>query len=367
MLSGFAYSADVEREYREFGVDSGRGNVVGLQTWTTPSDYLTQSAFDRAMRGYFEAARARGWFEGRTVVVLPEYVGTWLVIIGEEEGVAHLSTKEEALQRVALAHPWPFASAFLRSWWSGASEGAYGAKIRHDAVAVFKVKARAMADAYLTTFSNLARDFGVTVVAGSIVLPKMTHISGHQFDLEMSGPLYNTTVIFKPNGDAYPITNRKNQPTPSELAFTAQGRLEETVKFETPVGALVVINCADSWFDAGFQWIESHGGAEVVAVPSFVDVDGKMNRPWSGVRSAPWPDGYDDRDRGTISYNRAWEKYASPGRVHHLSRKKNVMNVFLRGRWWDLGSDGNSIVIQDGSLHRGRLMLKGDAIHNLWL
>ncbi len=43
------------------------------------------------------------------------------------------------------------------------------------------------------------------------------------------------------------------------------------------------------------------------------------------------------------------------------------MNVFLRGRLWDLGSDGPALAFADGDVRQGLLTTEGATILNLWL
>lgn len=55
-----------------------------------------------------------------------------------------------------------------------------------------------MAEQYQTLFGGLAKEFGVTLVAGSIVLPEPAIDNGK---LKLgSGPLYNSSVTFGSDG-----------------------------------------------------------------------------------------------------------------------------------------------------------------------
>mgnify|MGYP000989722614 FL=1 len=62
-----------------FGADVGRGNLVGIQVDMSPLDYATADTLRARLDGYLAAARAQGWLNERTIVVFPEYLGTWLV------------------------------------------------------------------------------------------------------------------------------------------------------------------------------------------------------------------------------------------------------------------------------------------------
>ena len=60
--------------------------------------------------------------------------------------------------------------------------------------AQLRMKASRMADDYQRVFGGLARQFGVTLVAGSIVLPEPSLREGRL--VAGDGPLYNVAVTF---------------------------------------------------------------------------------------------------------------------------------------------------------------------------
>ena len=64
------------------GMDSGRGNLLGIQAWMETADYASETEFYSRLSGYLDAARHKGWLNPRTIAVFPEYIGTWLVAAG---------------------------------------------------------------------------------------------------------------------------------------------------------------------------------------------------------------------------------------------------------------------------------------------
>ena len=85
---------------------------------------------------------------------------------------------------------------------------------------LFRMKAREMAAVYQATFAALARDFGVTIVAGSILLPA-PRISNGALEIG-KGRLYNVTAVYGPDGRAHDQLTHKVYPISSELPFTAK-------------------------------------------------------------------------------------------------------------------------------------------------
>jgi hypothetical protein len=70
-------------------------------------------------------------------------------------------------------------------------------------------------------------------------------------------------------------------------------------------------------------------------------------------------------DVSHITEGEAWLKYALAGRLAQ-ARAKVGMHVFLRGRLWDLSSDGHTIIV-DGQKVIEAQHVAGAALVNYWL
>src|SRR5690606_41457615 len=81
--------------------------------------------------------------------------------LGERAEVQQARSLRDAMQWTALGNPWKFLRALLDNQ----------SKDRRTE-AVLRIKAGRMAEDYQTIFGGLARDYAVTLVAGSIVLPE---------------------------------------------------------------------------------------------------------------------------------------------------------------------------------------------------
>ena len=73
--------------YVEFGADSGKGNIIGIQPFLTPDNYSTASNFKASFQTYFEHLKQQNKLTSKSVIVLPEYIGTWLVAANEKENI----------------------------------------------------------------------------------------------------------------------------------------------------------------------------------------------------------------------------------------------------------------------------------------
>jgi hypothetical protein len=233
-------------------------------------------------------------------------------------------------------------------------------------VAIFRLKAAAMAGAYQRTFSRLARAFGVTIVGGSIVLPAPRVAPDGTLVAGDAGALHNVAALFRPDGRVDPALVRKVFLIDSERAFLAAGAVAELPVFRTPAGRLGVLLCADAWYPESHAVLRGRG-AELVAVPAFADGDGSWGARWQGYNGAPAPADVESADVRRLREAEAWLKYGLAGRLRAGGARAGI-TVFLRGALWDLGSDGQTIAVAAGGrVERGAHLIAGAALFNLWL
>ncbi|SHF98172.1 Carbon-nitrogen hydrolase [Microbulbifer donghaiensis] len=325
--------------------EAGSANLVSIQPYLTSEDYASVERLQRKLRGYLTQGRSAGWLSEQTLVVFPEHIGTWLVAEGESFLAFRSDSTTGALFWAALGN----LPDFLRHWRDETAADPFAA-------ALFKSKAGAMAEQYQQVFSTLAREFGVTLVAGSIALPSPS-IERDQIRAG-TGAIYNSSFVFFADGSvAGPV--RKLYPIDSELPFTQPGEGPLPI-IDTPLGRLGVLICADSWYPQAWRQLE---GAELVAVPSYSSPDGIWDRPWGGYNGAATPADISGRDVGTLSEGEAWRKYALAGRGKHL---RAGINTFFRGELWDLGDDGRTTAVLHGEVLQGERR-DGAVISSLWL
>ncbi len=337
------------------GENRGRGNLVGVQPYMTPWDYASEERFHAKLAGYLEVARRAGWLNERTIVVFPEYIGTWLAAAGEKQAVYRAGTLDRAMQTLVLSN----LPSFARVWLSAGRHAPAEDKVKFS---LFRLKARRVADIYRAVFSHLAREFQVTIAAGSTVLPSPS-VEGGALKIG-EGPLYNCALVFRPDGSPHGQVVRKVILTSVEQPFLASGSLSGLPVFKTPAGRLAVLICADSWYPSAYEAILS-GRPELVVVPSYVLRDGVWSAPWRGYDGAPAPGDVDPGDIGRLTEGEAWLKYALAGRMMSSGARWG-MTVFLRGRIWDLGSDGRTVIVYGDQVTLGQ-HLPGAVISNLWL
>lgn len=318
--------------------DSLERVVIGIQPFMVPSDYFSQTVFKQKIRGYFSAAKNEGMFYDKaSIVLLPEFIGTWLVIEGEKHTLATKETLQEAMTVMVVSNLSEFALGAIKS----------GAEEDMAAASIFRMKAKKMASSYFQTFSELAQEYDTYIVAGSIVLPGPKIYDG-QLVVDLYEPLYNTSFIFGPDGKIIGEPIIKAFPIETEKTFITGKKPDSYPTFDLPIGKTSVLVCADSWFPDVYKTVKSNR-SELILVPSYCTGEGTMNTLWKGYSGYDEPKSTDLNDIGKITEREAWEKYALPGQIKYTSAQTG-MNVFLRGELWDLGTDGQPLVVQNGEL-----------------
>lgn len=317
------------------GYDTTTGNIVGIQPYMLPADYLSEELFFQKMDAYFNKAEQAGFFGDKTVVLLPEYLGTWLVISNEKVAVSKAYTLTGAMATLLLSNP----LSFLKNYFLSSSD--------EDRIAstLFRMKSQEMARIYSTTFQQLARNYSVHIVAGSINLPG-AHVTQGTIQVTPSDPIKNTSFVFSPTGEILPYAVQKAFPIESEQPFVTAANPSNIPVIQLPIGKIGVLVCADSWYPESYQAIQS---ADIILVNSYCAGNGAMSIPWAGYNGAPTPSDVALSDIGTLTEQEAWKKYALPGRIS-TTQARHGANIFLRGQLWDLGTDGQPFFILNGVL-----------------
>jgi hypothetical protein len=181
----------------------------------------------------------------------------------------------------------------------------------------------------------LAREFGVTLAAGSAILPAPV-VEADELRVG-NGPLTNTAFLFRPDGSLHTDLTRKAYPIASELPFVTPAACAELPVYDTPAGRLGLLICADSWYPEPYRLLREQG-VGLLAVLSFLSGNGAWERRWGGYDGAGAPEDVDPADVGSLSEGQAWHRYALKGRMTGSGALAGI-NVFLHGKMWDLGSD----------------------------
>ncbi|MDP9941710.1 carbon-nitrogen hydrolase family protein [Ectopseudomonas alcaliphila] len=299
----------------DIGEPGPRGNLLGIQPELFAADYQSLARLRLKLAAYLDHARDLGMLNDHTVVVLPEHIGTWLLAVGEKEELYRAAERRQAMHWLAASNPLDFLGALFSA----------GGDARLDD-AMLRTKAKAMARDYQQLFGDLARDYQITLVAGSIVLPEPRVARGR---LEVGrGPLYNVSLVFDRAGNP--------QGQPQRHAFRAGALATEAPDalqvLDTPAGRLGVLLGGDI---RQLSRVNTPGGEalELLAMPS--DLDSQTDDPHLD------------------------EQLQSNG-------IRAGLKVHLRGRLWERSGQPQALVFDAGHSARGASE-RGAQLINLWL
>ena len=311
-----------------FQSDSFPYNIVGIQPYLNETDYRNQEVFQKKLDTYFSLAQQKGYFKGeQTIVVLPEYIGTWLVVLDEKNSVFESFSVKDAMRKMVFSNVFSFCFRRISQ--------------HSDEEALFKMKARKMKNAYVDVFTYLAKKYKVQLIGGSIVLPN-PKIENERLKIS-SGSLFNTSVVFSPKGTVLQII-KKQYPIVAEKHFTESNTKEKNIcSYEYGQQKVGVLICADSWYPQAYEHLK---GCDVLAIPSLAGEKLEWRGNWAGYNGWNMPNDVDSNDIGTISEEAAWILYSMCGRAINYDIHYGI-NVFFSGSLWDMQIDGKTIVLEN--------------------
>lgn len=332
------------------GTPADRGNLLGIQPELFPTDYQSPERLHRKLAAYLQTARDQGFLNAKTVVVLPEHIGTWLMVGGEKDELYQATSLKDAMNWLAVSNPLAFIQALVSAQGDSRLDDAY-----------LRMKAERMAHDYQALFGGLAKEFGITLVAGSIVLPEPSVSDG---ELKIGrGALYNSSLVFGSDGRPIGQPQRQRHPVFEQRDVLGADRPTAVQVIDTPAGRLGVLIGSDSWYPLHYRQLNEQG-AQLIAVPAFIIGRDTWDKPWSGYKGLSTPSEVSLKP-GEVSEGQAWHRLTLTGQLP-ISQARGGVSVFLRGQFWDSGSAGQSFISHDGQ-HFSDGNARGARLLNLWL
>ena len=332
------------------GADQGRGNLLGIEPDLSPRDFQSLALVHLKLCAYLNSARNDGLLNDKTIVVLPEHIGTWLMFRGEKDELYQAANLNDAMRMLAMSNPLAFANAWLRADGDNRTNDAH-----------LRMKARHMASDYQSLFGGLAKEFGVTLVAGSIALPDPRIENGKL--LPGNGPLYNSSLVFGRDGALLGTPQRQLLPTYEEQSYIQPSPDHQLNVVDTPAGRLGILIGSDSWYPEHYQTLNEKG-AQLIAVPAFIMGKKTWEQPWGGYKSVSTPSEISLKP-GEVTEGEAWHRLTLISRVPSSTAEAGV-TVFLRGKFWDKRSAGQGFISRNGQTSADTSGT-GAQLLNVWL
>ncbi|TGN20397.1 nitrilase-related carbon-nitrogen hydrolase [Leptospira idonii] len=314
-----------------------KGYLVGIEPYLSEESYSSEEAFYQTLKTYLDYAKKEEVLSTeRSVVIFPEYIGTWLIAAGEDQSLFQKETVEDAMEVVVTKNLGRFLWSYLFS------NNVSSEPLKET---LFRMKAWQIAYTYQSVFSRLAKEYRIGIVAGSVILPEPKVIEGKITVTD--GPLQNVSFYFRPDGEVEDKITRKSFPIDEEQTFLSSFPMEENPVITTPIGSLSILICADSWFPEAYSNAKSQS-AEILAVPSLVAPADSWDKKWNGYNGYANPKDVSKSDLGNLTEWQAWKKYSLLGRGSKQNFKTG-MNVFFRGKVWDITATGDAFLLSKGN------------------
>ncbi|MDM8350139.1 hydrolase [Pseudomonas sp. sp1636] len=164
-----------------------RGNLLLIRPQLYPMDYQSPAHLRLKLAAALDNARNAGLLGPNTLVALPEHIGTWLLARGEKVEFYQARSRREVRDWLLLGNPLLAIEALLLNLDAERLDEA-----------LLRMKAGQMAEDYQQLFAGLAREYRVTLLAGSILLPEPRVEDGRLHS--GAGPLRNLSLVFSPQG-----------------------------------------------------------------------------------------------------------------------------------------------------------------------
>lgn len=301
-------------------------DLFAVQAFVRAATYRSAGAFRDAMMrlGARCAARRTPAGDGGHVpglAVFPENIGSFLALGALGPIGPLLRRVDVAAGLAAIARPRRFARAARR------------AGIRHPEIAALLAVAPEVRAAYESTFREVARSTGLTIVAGSALLP----------DDDESTDVYNVSYTFDPSGRILGTTRKVNLVVDLEdtLGLTP-GRASELRPIETAVGPVGTLVCYDGFAvphtrrEPAFRAVGGAialRGARIVAQPAA--------NPW------PWEGPWVHRARGSaMSRCEQWQTEGLETQLRAMEGTRYAVTAHLIGEVLDQRFDGRSAIYE---------------------
>jgi len=311
--------------------------LFAVQSRIDAETYASAQSFADAMRHSatgIEERRHRGENgEARcpALAVWPEMVATFLLLAGRLDAVRDCRTYDEAMKKAAVRMLPQIAVTALRRRPRSLTE-AFMATL---APKVWRM--------WWETFSSIARDFDIWVVAGSALVPVNENGADTPEMRARDARFYNTSLTFAPTGHAVSVTRKLNVvPTQEDVLDMSAGSPSDLSAVDTPFGRLGTVICYD-----GFN--EAHTSDEPCFVPGAPILDGLgveiIAQP--SANSWPWDAPWVFNEPGeNLLRSQQWFDEGLFTALRELSHVRYAVNPQLVGEVFDVGFEAPSLILE---------------------
>lgn len=308
--------------------------VVGIQLAISPAVYRSSASFAARLEEAVSAAvRQAGRRPGdELVVILPEHTGTFLSFL-DEAGPIYSAPSRPLVTGLQIITSPRFMVYHLKCAFLARNPRIFSTYFTFSNL--LRYKAEGMWKNYTEISSSLARRHRVTLVAGSISVPRPEDLG------RPLAPIYGTSAVFGPDGGLLGIA-RKVHPVLEENMFLTAAPAAELKPIRTRAGRIGVLICSDSWYEDTYRSLKD---AQLLAIPSIGEGGHEVFD--KGLR------GFRDHqlylsgsgDKSVPSVLEQLMKNGAPGRIS-LTRAVAAVQPLLSGAMWDLKTGGPGLAVK---------------------
>jgi predicted amidohydrolase len=289
-------------------------NLVAVQAQVSLEPYQSSETFRHWILQLTEEA-VKDLPSHPTLVAFPEMIGFPLILTLADGETLRDRTITQAVQR------------FLKKHWGSILR--HAVQYRHfSPSAAFLPFTLPAYLAYKNAFAEAARTFGVTLVAGSGLLPHITEEASR--NVHITNPkVYNTSFVFAPTGTLLGRSQKMYLTAGLESRLgLSRGKLSDLRVMQTPVGRLGIPICLDAFYTSVIDHLDGLG-AEIVVMPSANPL------PWSGSWAA----------NPALSEGEAWTHNGLSKQLQNRLSISYGVNPMLVGQVWDIAFEGCSSLV----------------------
>ncbi len=290
-------------------------NLIAIQARPVLDDYASFDAFYRKCATLTDQAMRRVDRSLPTLLSFPEGIGLFLSFVPWSYEEAKRS--KTFVQLMVKAIP-KYAQRYLTAAWRFKSFG-----VR----TVFQEAALEAEKAYLDTFSSLAREHGIYLLAGSIYAPIIEDepIKGRHI---LDRRVYNLSYMFSPRGTSLGRVGKVNLAPPIEKKFGFAPAPRQMLRpMDTPIGRLGILVCYDAFHQTLVEYYDSLG-VEILLTPSHNE------HYWDA------PAGFDK----SITQAEAWFLYGPPAAIQGRENLRYLVSSMMVCDILEIKAEGRSLI-----------------------
>lgn len=300
-------------EYILNGSDRKLGNLIGIQPFFLPLDFYSAENFKNSLRPIFEKAKADNLIDRKTLIILPEHVGTGLYLLKENKSV-YTSSYSNALTELKSSHKLAIEE-FQKQC---NSTNCSAASLEWETI--IREKKDDVAKIYNETFSELAKEYSVSIIAGSVILPEPKIVKGELVAGDKESKLYNVSITYLPNGKAIDQIIKKINLSNWEKEFLTPGELKQDLIIAVPGWKVGVLIGIDSFYSSVYSQIAKSKVDGLVSPASNINI-GRIQDESNKLLELQEP----------VTWHRYSLKDRSVG-----TNAKVYLQVFWDGNLWDI-------------------------------